>query len=288
VATILRQGVARHAPDLLARRPLRILDVGCGTGELTAGVARELPHAEVVAVDVNPASLAKAHELSEREGLAIRFVRHDITDDLASAVLEHGPFDLMTSIGVLHHLADPAAGFAAVRPLLREDGLFLCYVYSRHGRRDDVSVKAVLDRGLPGASFEERAHAVRALGMSHRHDLLGAIRRLRDRLRHGPPLYPIEILRAYWNRNPLVHVSDTFSNPCEHLYEFDELERTVRGAGWNLVALAERGGLPTTPEAHTRSPAARKVLHRLPRAALYDFFAFHYRVFGFYFFLRPS
>jgi SAM-dependent methyltransferase len=288
VSRMLRDGVERHAPRLLEGEAPRIADIGCGTGELTAGIARAFPGSRVVAVDVNPASLDRARQLAERERLPIEFVRRDIASGLADALVgPAGPFHLVTSIGVLHHLADPKAGFAAVRPLVADGGLFLCYVYSRHGRRDDVSVKAVLDRGLPGASFEERARAVRVLGMSDRHNLAGAVRQLRRRLRFGPPLRPVESFRAWWNRNPLVHVSDTFSNPCEHLYEFAEVERIVRATGWDLVGLAEGGGLPTTPEAHTRSAEARALLHRLPKAALYDYFAFHYRVFGFYFFLKP-
>ncbi len=46
---------------------MRIADVGCGTGELTAGIAQTFPQTEVVAIDVNPASLEMAAELRDRE-----------------------------------------------------------------------------------------------------------------------------------------------------------------------------------------------------------------------------
>ena len=57
---------ARPFVDLLARvaaeRPRRVVDLGCGTGELTASLARRWPDAQVLGLDSAPSMLAKATE----------------------------------------------------------------------------------------------------------------------------------------------------------------------------------------------------------------------------------
>src|SRR5689334_22298359 len=66
-ARILKAGIKAHFSHLLARGRLRIVDVGCGTGENTVGLATLFPQAEIVGVDINPASLELASGLASRE-----------------------------------------------------------------------------------------------------------------------------------------------------------------------------------------------------------------------------
>src|SRR5512134_2128617 len=60
----------RSAPfyDLLAlvsvRPNLRVVDLGCGTGELTRQLADSLPHSEVTGLDSSPHMLEKAASFS--------------------------------------------------------------------------------------------------------------------------------------------------------------------------------------------------------------------------------
>ena len=156
-ARILRAGVEKHAPHLLQRERLRIIDVGCGTGENTAALARLFgPKAEIFGADINPASLKLAKALADREGANIRFVQCDIQQNLPEALeaASPGQCDIVMSIGVLHHLGDPRAGFAAVRRIIKPDGLFLSWVYSDKGRREDIANKELLNEILPpGASL---------------------------------------------------------------------------------------------------------------------------------------
>ena len=64
----------RSAPfeDLFAmikvREGLRVVDLGCGTGELTRELAERLPGSDVLGIDVSPEMLARTKE-HERPGL---------------------------------------------------------------------------------------------------------------------------------------------------------------------------------------------------------------------------
>ena len=287
----LALGLKRHAPELLTRGNFTLADIGCGTGEAMCGVAARFPRANVVAVDINPASLKLAQELAGREKLNVRFVRTNITEGLRDSIdeaglLPAGGFDVVTSFGVLHHLEEPARGFAAVRELVKPGGLFCGYVYSRFGRWDDVAVRALLDPVYPVTEFRARAEAVRALALSGKFTVGGFIKKLRRRLKFGPPVQPVEMFKVYLRRRNIVHLSDTFSNPCEHLFLFGELRAIVERTGWQFLALAEGAGLPISAEAHTRDPRALSILRSLGEDFLYDYLAYYYACNGFTFFLK--
>ncbi|MCC6847966.1 MAG: peptide chain release factor N(5)-glutamine methyltransferase [Deltaproteobacteria bacterium] len=76
-------------------RPLRILDLGTGSGALAVTLAAELPQADVTAVDASPAALAVAGRNAAALGVAARtrFLASDWTTALAAAAR----FDLVVS-----------------------------------------------------------------------------------------------------------------------------------------------------------------------------------------------
>jgi len=74
-----------------------VLDVGCGYGELSS----RLNHANYLGIDISPKYIKYANHHYRNFG---RFICGDITKD---SELEHlGQFDVVTIIGVLHHLND--------------------------------------------------------------------------------------------------------------------------------------------------------------------------------------
>lgn len=289
-ARILLASLRRHAPHLLNRRGLRIVDIGCGTGESTLGLAKLFPEAEILGADINAAGLDLARELAGRTGTPVRFVQCDIGVNLAHTLEEASPgtFDVVSSVGVLHHLADPRIGFSEVRRVIRPDGIFYCFVYSHFGRREEMATKALLDEALPDkASMKARANALALLRLKNVHTLWNGIRRLRRRFKFGPPLRPLELVRTLARRNRLTHESDTYSNPCENLYRFSELKSLLSETGWEFVGLAQNAGMPTTPEEHSNRSSQVELLRQMPVEALYDYFAFVYEAWGFTFLCRP-
>jgi SAM-dependent methyltransferase len=289
-ARILRAGMQKHFPELLKRQRLRIVDVGCGTGENTVGLTKLFPDAEIVGVDINPASLDLATKLATRVHSSVRFIQCDITGDMREALASAAPgrFDVIFSMGVLHHLADPRIGFEAVRELVQPDGLLFCFLYSRLGRREDLASKELLTSILPAnSSLKARGEAIGLLSLTSRHTLWQGLKSLRRRWRFGPPVIASELVRVALNRNRLVHESDTYSNPCEHLYSCAEIRALLSETGWDFVAIADNAGIPTTPEQHTGRRAEREFLQKLPHDALFDYFAFYYQTQGLSFFGRP-
>ncbi len=100
--------------ELDSSQPLRILDVGTGSGAIAIALAFHLPHAHVTAVDLSSAALEVAASNAARHGLAsrIRFVASDLLDALPPDEL---PFDVIVSNPPYISTADRASLHPQVR-----------------------------------------------------------------------------------------------------------------------------------------------------------------------------
>lgn len=107
----------------------RIVDVGCGTGQMTlylAGADRV-----VIGADLARASLRLASAAARRFQLeGVLFVE----TDLQRPGLASESFDLVYSSGVLHHTPDPRASFARLVRLARRGGTVVLGVYNAFAR----------------------------------------------------------------------------------------------------------------------------------------------------------
>jgi 2-polyprenyl-3-methyl-5-hydroxy-6-metoxy-1,4-benzoquinol methylase len=98
----------------------RAVDLGCGQGWAALALAKAFPAAEVWGVDSDAASIEEARAEAAVAGVDVRY---ECTD--ASALAEHGPFDLMLLLEVLHDLSRPVEVLAAARTALADDGAIL-------------------------------------------------------------------------------------------------------------------------------------------------------------------
>ena len=129
-----------------------VLIAGCGTGQQAIEAGQRLPASRVLAINLSLASLGYAMRKTRTLGLThIEYAQADITE-LATIGRN---FDVIESIGVLHHLADPFSGWRTLLSLLRPRGFMALGFYSELAR---AHVKAARDfiaeRGY-GSSAEE-------------------------------------------------------------------------------------------------------------------------------------
>ena len=103
--------------DPRERRPLTgktALDVGCGAGLLTEPLARL--GALVTGLDAAPENIAAARLHAEGQGLAIDYRTGSVEN------LKGERFDLVVSMEVIEHVADPAAFIGGLAGALADDG----------------------------------------------------------------------------------------------------------------------------------------------------------------------
>jgi len=116
----IRDQIDQHwQADECSRTPLEgkaALDVGCGAGLLCEPLARL--GAKVTGIDASPEVIAVARDHAATMGLEVDYYIGDVQE------LE-GEFDLITSMEVIEHVADPAAFVRALAKRLAPNGLLI-------------------------------------------------------------------------------------------------------------------------------------------------------------------
>lgn len=114
-----------------SRRDIRILDAGCGTGVSTDSLVHLNPQAQVTAIDLSSGALKVAIERCQRSGADRVEFQHLSLFDVDRL---EGQFDLINSVGVIHHTPDPTRALQALANKLAPGGLMHIFVYGELGR----------------------------------------------------------------------------------------------------------------------------------------------------------
>src|SRR5262249_54278598 len=102
---------------------MRVADLGCGVGMVTAMLAQLVgPEGLVVCIDSSGAQLAQAREQLNGDGANVTFVQASATDvDLPAE-----SFDMVYCRFLLIHLPDPERALREMRTLLKPNGILGC------------------------------------------------------------------------------------------------------------------------------------------------------------------
>ncbi|WP_299613259.1 class I SAM-dependent methyltransferase [uncultured Tateyamaria sp.] len=205
----------------------KVLIAGAGTGAHPISVAQTLPHAAVLAIDLSRASLAYAtREAKVRGATNVAFAQADILK-LSDVDVE---FDLIESVGVLHHMEDPEAGLQALLKVLKPGGYLRLALYSKAARHAVNAARNYYsaDKYAPG--------------------LIG-IRAFRRDLIHtdDPALAPIQTIPDFFAasefRDLVMHVQ-------EHQFTLPQIDEMLKRNGLKFLGFS--------------SPSARAALRKMP------------------------
>jgi SAM-dependent methyltransferase len=105
-----------------------VLDAGCGNGR-HAFYAAKYGAREVVGMDLSDAVDTAYENVGKMPNAHI--VQGDINHPPFARAADGGPFDFIYSIGVLHHMPDPEAGFQSLVRFVRPGGAIFAWVYGR-------------------------------------------------------------------------------------------------------------------------------------------------------------
>ncbi len=195
-------------------RILEVLVAGCGTGQHAVETVRGLADVSVLAIDLSLASLAYATRLTASLGVGgIEYAQ----GDLLQAARLGRTFDLIAAGGVLHHMADPWAGWRALLGPLRPGGVMNVLLYTERGRGD---VRAARD-WIAGQGYQPTPDGIR----SCRHDLMARSEDWAVRLSDSP-----DCCSASGCRDLLFHVQ-------EGAVTLPEVARFLQAEGLRLLGV---------------------------------------------------
>jgi tetratricopeptide (TPR) repeat protein/2-polyprenyl-3-methyl-5-hydroxy-6-metoxy-1,4-benzoquinol methylase len=115
-----------------------VLIAGCGTGSHSILVTNQYQGIRVLAIDLSLSSISYAVRKTQELGITnVRYAQADILrlDDVAQS------FDIVESVGVLHHLAEPFTGWRILLSRLRPGGFMRLGFYSELARKHVVKAR---------------------------------------------------------------------------------------------------------------------------------------------------
>jgi len=205
VSGYLRHLFPHYRPAALLDSHPGILIAGCGTGEHAIRVALRHPDSEVIAIDLSLASLAYAQR--QAQALKVPNLSWRQADILELPDFEQS-FQVIESVGVLHHLATPAKGLTALVDVLDRGGVIKLGLYSQAARRHVTLAR----------------QRIAALGLGNQSE---DIRALRSRILNGlePDLEPLLASPDFFS---LSNCRDLLFHVQEHQYDIRAIEALLK------------------------------------------------------------
>ncbi len=157
----LHEAVLRSIPPDLPEH-LQILELGCGTGELTKKLCERFPNAHIVAIDYSPRMLALCREKLAPFASRVQLIEGDFATT---------PFpsdcDVVISTLAIHHLTDPQKLelFKKIYAALKRGGWFVngdvvLFESSRHAfLHEQVRAEHAHQSGLDLATLDAETYA---------------------------------------------------------------------------------------------------------------------------------
>ena len=201
--------------DLPYSESPNILIAGCGTGQHAILSATRFLNAKVTAIDLSLSSLSYATRKTRELGLKnISYYQGDL---LELDTLED-QFDIVESVGVLHHLLNPEEGLRNLVRLMKTGGLIRLGLYSEIARQDiSLTRKLIKDKNLSN---------------SH-----GDIQALRNSIIDSSNL-EFNQLQSVMNHNDFFSTSecrDLLFHVQEHCLNLNQIDELLKVCGLNFL-----------------------------------------------------
>ena len=116
----------------------KILIAGCGTGQNSIETASRYKDSSVLSIDLSLSSIGYAKRNTDKLNIKnIKYMQGDIID--INNLNEQ--FDIIESIGVLHHMSDPLLGLSNLISCLRPGGFIKLGLYSEIARSHIITIR---------------------------------------------------------------------------------------------------------------------------------------------------
>jgi SAM-dependent methyltransferase len=196
-------------PARAFERAPSVLVAGCGTSQAAKHAVR-WPDARVTGIDVSATSVRATEALKREHGLGNLEV-HQLPIERVGEL--GATFDLIVCTGVLHHLADPDVGLAALRDVLTPDGAMHLMVYAPYGRTGVYMMQELCRRIGIEASPKDIGELVSALEAL-------------------PPGHPLDhLLREAPDFQDDAALADALLNPRDRSYSVPQVFELLERAG---------------------------------------------------------
>lgn len=202
--------------DAIDKKEHAILIAGTGTGKHLIERAQQVSNAHVTGLDLSKASLAYA----KRKATALNVNNIEfIQGNLLDVKLMGKQFNLIESVGVLHHMEDPMRGWKSLVDVLKPNG------YMKIGLYSELARKSVIDT----LSFvKERGYQAQ----------LSDIRKCRNEIYHLDSSHTIWNLVDYFDFYSVSGTRDLIFNAQEHRFSIPQIDYAIQSLGLKFLGFS--------------------------------------------------
>jgi SAM-dependent methyltransferase len=196
----------------------RILDAGCGTGTVIAEIARAYPEKEFFGIDVTTKSIEIANtEFNHVRNL--KYLEGNLLNDLSFL----GKFDLILSLGVIHHLKNPLLGIKNLISIVNPGGTIIFFLYALYGRQKIEFIRHIMQIMDKLSPLPENLKLAQKL---HRYFFRSKLNIIKNILR--------KLIRIKMD-NLDIRDADAYLHPIVHNYTISSLIDLLDQAGLELI-----------------------------------------------------
>tara|TARA_B110000483_G_scaffold243324_1_gene332527 strand:- start:31 stop:1038 length:1008 start_codon:yes stop_codon:yes gene_type:complete len=226
----------------LAKRDdrLRVLDLGCGTGENTVAFAQYFFNSKIVGIDASKSSIMFAKKLKNKINLKnLNFKVYNIEKKSLSDL---GKFNFIICAGVLHHLNNPKKELRKISKLLHKNSILVLKIYNKNGLHLEMQTRSAIREIFPNdAKLKDRLNFIKETNLK------------RGLQKHGYPsgkkiiklIFELKNMFEYlksFGTSPryslqkfLTEEYDAFVNPIVHYYDSEKIFNLIKNSNLKLI-----------------------------------------------------
>jgi SAM-dependent methyltransferase len=186
-----------------------ILDAGSGTGHRIINVAKYYDKSNFLGIDFSENSIKFAKKIAKKNKISnIEFRKAN----LLQKIKFQKKFNVILSMGVLHHLSDPTKGLENILSVLEKNGILFLYLYGKLGGHERMIKKQIVKTLLNNKNnYEDGIKLVKKLQF--------------DNLEYG---WNIDSVNKRERDSVIV---DAYLHANEKLYDFEDIDLLLKNSG---------------------------------------------------------
>ena len=186
-----------------------VLDAGTGTGHRIVNVALNYKKTHFLGLDFSKKSIQFAQKLAKKNQV-VNIEFH--VANLLKKINSKQKFDVILSMGVLHHLSNPDKGLKNILSVLKKNGILFLYLYGKLGAHQRMRKKKIISLLLKNkTNYEEGIKLVKEMKF--------------DTFEYG---WDIDYKNELEKKSVIV---DAYLHTNEKLYDFDDIDTLMQNSG---------------------------------------------------------
>lgn len=224
----------------LNNKKLKILDLGCGTGENTVAFSQYFSKSQILGIDASKASIKLANKL--KNFLNLKNLNFKIKNIQNEKLINLGKFNFIICAGVLHHLSNPKKELIKIVNILDNEGILILKIYNKNGLFLEMQTRSAIKKMFPNEknfenilNFIKKSKLKRGL-QKHGYPEGKNIGKIIFRLRGV-----FEFLKSFGTSpyHSLKKFSteeyDAFINPIVHYYDAKKIKELLSNTNLKLI-----------------------------------------------------